>query len=157
MRVCHRSAGVPPRPYRRSGRTAVEAAIVINVLVVLLLAVFEYGRLVMVKQLIDNAAREGARLAVVSTDSSSGVTSAQIQSTVTSFLAGQTVNNLVVQVYQADPTTGNNIGAWNAAPFGSDIGVQVDCDFVPIVPVSAGIFPSTLHITARSLMRCEAN
>src|SRR4051794_15503661 len=97
----------------RSGRTAVEAAIVINVLVVLLMGVFEYGRLMMIRQLMDNAAREGARYAVVNTSSTSGVTTAQIQSTVTGYLAGQTVNNLVVQVYQADPTSGANIGAWN--------------------------------------------
>jgi Flp pilus assembly protein TadG len=134
----------------------VEAAIVIQVLVVLILAVFEYGRLIMVKELADNAAREGARVAVVSTNSASGVTTSQIQSTVTGFLAGQTLNNLVVQVYQADPTTGNNIGSWNAAPFGSDIAVQVDCDFVPILPVYAGL-PNALHITSKSLMRCEAN
>jgi Flp pilus assembly protein TadG len=147
-----RRAGLPPR----RGRTAVETAIVINLLFMLLLAVFEYGRLIMTKQLMDNAAREGARLAVVSTNSTSGVTTAQIQSTVTSFLAGQTVNNLAIQAYQADATTGNNIGAWNTAPFGSIVAVQVDLDFVPILPVTFNL-PGSIHLMSRSLMRSEAN
>lgn len=146
-----------PRWHPRAGRTAVEAAIVINVLLVLILAVYEYGRLIMVKQLADNAAREGARLAVVSTNPNSGVTTSQIQTTVTGFLGGQAVNNLNVQVYQADSTTGNNVGAWNATPFGSNIAVQVDLDYVPVVPVQFGITPAALHITAKSTMRCEAN
>jgi Flp pilus assembly protein TadG len=141
----------------RSGRTAVEAVIVLNVLVVLILGVYDHGRLIMVKQLADNAAREGARVAVVSTDPSTGVTAAQIQATTTGFLAGQTVNNLAVQVYQADGTTGANVGAWNAAPFGSNIAVQVDFDYVPLVPVNFGIMPSVLHVTAKSVMRCEAD
>jgi Flp pilus assembly protein TadG len=141
---------------RRDGRTAVEAAIVINVVVILLLGVFEYGRLIMMKQLADNAAREGARQAVVNTDPSSGVTTATIQATVTNFLAGQSLSNLVVQVYQADPTTGANIGAWNAAPFGSDIAVQVSFNYVPVFPIYGGL-PGTIQLTATSMMRSEAN
>lgn len=153
----------PPRPvppsrrrHPRAGRTAVETAIVLNVLLMLLLSVFEYGRLIMIKQLADNAAREGARLAVVSTNSSSGVTTSQIQSTVTNFLAGQAVNNLAVQVYQAD-ANGANVGAWTSAPFGSNIAVQVDLDYAPLTPAKFGMMPSVLHITAKSMMRCEAN
>jgi Flp pilus assembly protein TadG len=37
---------------------------VLNVFLLGLLGVFEYGRLVMIRQLMDNAAREGARLAM---------------------------------------------------------------------------------------------
>ena len=142
---------------RRRGVAAVEFAFVMPAILALLVGIWELGRLIEIQQLMTNAAREGARLAVVSTNSTSGVTTSQIQSTVTGFLAGQTVNNLAVQVYQADPTTGNNVGTWNSAPFGSNIAVQVDLDYVPIVPVNLGITPNTLHLTAKSMMRCEAN
>jgi len=145
------------RGHPRSGRTAVEAAIVINVLLVLLLSIFEYGRLIMMTNLIDNAAREGARLVVVNPAATTSLTTTQIQTVVTGYLAGQSVQNLVVQVYQADSTTGANVGAWNTAPPGTDIAVQVDFDYTPIVPVSLGILPSTLHLTSKALMLTEAN
>ncbi len=141
----------------RSGRTAVEAAIVINLLLVLLLSIFEYGRLIMMNNLIDNAAREGARLVVVNPAATTPLTTAQIQSAVTGYLAGQNVQNLVIQVYRADSTTGANIGAWNTAPIGADIAVQVDFDYTPIVPVNFGILPSTFHLKSKALMLTEAN
>jgi Flp pilus assembly protein TadG len=132
----------------------VEAAIVIGMLVTLLAGVCEYGRIIMLKQLMDNAARGGARYAVVSTSTASGVTTAQIQSYVTNLLANQSYNGLNVQVYQADPNTGANVEAWNAAPFGFDIAVQVDLNFVPAVTL---VFPAPVHLTAKSIMRSEAN
>lgn len=133
-----------------------ETAIVINILVVLLLGVMEYGRLIMTKQLMNNAAREGARLAVVNTDSASTVTRSQIQSTVTTFMAGQSYNNLNIQVFQADPVTGANVGTWNTTAFGSNIAVQVDLDFTPVFPIYGGL-PGAIHLTSRSMMRSEAN
>jgi Flp pilus assembly protein TadG len=138
----------------RHGRTAVETAIVLSIVFMLVTAVCEYGRLIMVRQLMDDAARQGARYAVVNTNSSSGVTTSQITTYVSNFLAGQAVNNLNVQVYQADPNTGANLGVWNAAPFASDIAVQIDLDFQPAVSL---IIPSPIHMTTKSAMRSEAN
>jgi Flp pilus assembly protein TadG len=141
----------------RRGVTSLEVAISISLLLTLLLGVMDYGRLTMTKNLMDNAAREGARLAVVSTSAtgtSTTLTTSQIQSYVTGFLAGQAVNNLNVQVYQADPTTGANIGAWSTAGLGANIGVQVDLDFKAICPL---VIPGTIHLTAKSMMRSEAN
>lgn len=153
-----------PRPGRRSrrrGSTLVETAIVLNVVLMLLLGICEYGRLIMVKQLMDNAAREGARLAVVNTGSAT-VMKADIQQSVTNYLAGQQSSyaNLNIQVGQADPASGAITGgtgeAWKAVPFGGGIGVQVDLDFKPAVPLTFGL-PSAVHLTARSVMRSEAN
>ncbi|MFO0930229.1 MAG: TadE family protein [Gemmataceae bacterium] len=52
---------MPSRNRRRRPAVAlVEAAVVLNVLFLLMFAVFEeYGRFVMFRQLVDNAAREG--------------------------------------------------------------------------------------------------
>jgi Flp pilus assembly protein TadG len=142
---------------RRRGRTLVETAIVANLMMVILLAVFEYGRLVMIKQIVDNAAREGARFAVVSTNTNPPTTVAQIQNVVTGFLAGQPLSNVVIQCYEADANTGNNIGTWNQAPFGEDIAVEINADYTPMVPSSFGILPATLQLYAKSVMRSEAN
>ena len=139
----------------RHGRTLVETAIILNVVVMLVMSVCEYGRLIMVKQLMDNAAREGARYAVVSTGSTSGVTTAQVQAYVLTFMAGQsTTPPPTVLVYQMDPTTGANLGAWTSAAFGSTIAVQIDLNFQPAVPL---VMPSAVHLTARSSMCSEAN
>jgi Flp pilus assembly protein TadG len=134
-----------------------EVAIVLAILVAIVLGVFEYGRLVMVKQVMDNAARSGARLAVVSTNTNPPTTTAMIQAQVTSALAGM-VQNPTILVYQADITTGANISNnWNAAPFGSDIAVEIDATYQPIVPTSFGILPNPLPLVSKSVMRSEAN
>ncbi len=142
---------------RRGGQTVVETALVINLLLLVILGVFEYGHIIMIKQLMDNAAREGARMAVVSTQTNPATTTAQIQSAVSGYLAGQPVQNLAINVFEANPTTNANIGPWTAAPFGVDIAVTVDADYQPMIPTSFGILPNPLHFTARSVMRSEAN
>ena len=80
-------------------------------------------------------------MAVVSTNTYPATTLAQIQSYVTSYLVGQPMNNLVIQAYEADPSTGNNIGLWSATPFGMNIAVQIDADYKPTLPTTFGIIP----------------
>ena len=55
----------PPRPRNRRGATLVEFAVVAPVMLLLVLALFEFGRLMMVEQIITNAAREGARRGIL--------------------------------------------------------------------------------------------
>src|SRR5438045_7831431 len=52
----------------RSGAVAVETAVVILLRVAIMFVIFEDGRFMMVRHIMDNAAREGCRLAVVSTN-----------------------------------------------------------------------------------------
>ena len=49
------------RPNRRRGVTIVEFAVVCTLCLMIFFGIFEFGRIVYVKQLMDNAAREGAR------------------------------------------------------------------------------------------------
>jgi Flp pilus assembly protein TadG len=142
---------------RRFGRTAVEAALVIPLVLMLILGAFEYSRLIMAKQIMDNAAREGARYAVVNTTNSSSLTTAQIQTYVTNYMAGQTLGSQNVSVFQADSTTGAFVSSsWNSASFGSAIGVTVTGNFTPIMPIFFGL-PGAIPLTATSVMRSEAN
>lgn len=144
---------LPRVPRRRRAATLVEAAIVLNVLFLLLFAVFEYGRFVMFRQLIDNAAREGARLAVVSTNN---LTTADIQAQVQTYMAGQALTSFTVSVYRIDPTTKANLGLWSDAAFGEAIAVDVTGQYAPMLP-SFGILPNPVSLSARSIMRSEAN
>jgi Flp pilus assembly protein TadG len=113
-------------------------------------AIFEYGRFIMMRNLIDNAAREGARQASIGT---SNLTTAQIQATVTQRLAGQAYGNLNIQVYMADASTGNNTGSWNSAQFRQPVIVDVSGDFTPMF--TFGFLPGTFTMRSKSMMRSE--
>src|SRR5262249_48705817 len=66
----------PCRLFRRNRRAAaaVEFAIVAPVFFLLVFGMIEYGRMVMVYQILTNASREGARVAVLDGATESGVT-----------------------------------------------------------------------------------
>ena len=140
---------------RRSAAALVETAAVVTVFLMVLFGVFEYCRLLFVRQMVENAAREGARYAIVNTNDSNLVTDTQAQ--VNARMGGHTsaVLNWNVQVYYAD-SNGNNLGAPQNAPFGSYIAVQIDCDYNPIVP-SLLWMNQTVHIRTKSFMCSEAN
>jgi Flp pilus assembly protein TadG len=161
----------PRRLVRRTGTTLVEMTVVLIPCFLLMLAILEYGRVVMMLQMINNAARTGARQAVVTPTSyvNPATATTQIQNTVIAALSNQPLQNLNVQVYQAD-TAGNNIGPWTSAPFGRNIVVQVDADFPNLFGLwsnpdgtkwsflpATGAAPNSLHLTAKSMMRGEAN
>jgi Flp pilus assembly protein TadG len=137
---------------RRRGATVVEYAIVISATFFLLLAVFEYGRFVMIRHLIDNATREGARLAAAGTTT---LTTPDIENRVTTALGGQQLGGLTVQVYESD-AGGSNVGPWTDASFGERIAVQIDCTYTPILP-SLGFLPNPVTLRSKSVMRSEAN
>ena len=140
---------------QRNGTTMVEFAFVAVVLFMLLFGVVEYGRFVALLQLMNNAAREGARAAVVG---QSTMTTAQVQSVVTNYLAGQNaeLQGLNIQVYQIDPSTGNNLGSWNNASFGQAIAVQINGTYSPILP-SFLFMGNSFSLQTRAVMYSEAN
>jgi Flp pilus assembly protein TadG len=119
----------------------------------LLLSVFDFGRLMMMQQLLENAARSGARLAVTNTTT---LATSNIQNYVTQCLSGQSLTNMTIQVYQVDPSTGNNLGTWSNAPLGSYIAVEIDGNFTPIVP-RLSLIPNPLPMAVKAMMICEAN
>jgi Flp pilus assembly protein TadG len=65
---------------------AVEAAVVLPLVVLLLSGVWEVGRLVQVTQILDAAARAGARMAAGGSNNGTPVTVAMVQQTVQSYL-----------------------------------------------------------------------
>src|ERR1700722_3059932 len=83
---------------QRGGATIVETAVVLLIAVVLTLAIYEYSRYFMLSQLVNNAAREGARQAVVSTNTQSTAT---IQNTVVQYLASQNYTNSSGKAFSA--------------------------------------------------------
>jgi Flp pilus assembly protein TadG len=143
----------PKLERKRPGAALVETAVAMIVCLIFLFAIFEYGRFVMMKQLLENATREGARQAVVTTNT---LTDTDIQNTVTAFLAGQPLTIASFSVYKADPTNGNPAGPWNSAAFGQSIAVDVTGTYKPILP-TFGMLPNPVTLKAKATMNSEAN
>ena len=138
---------------RRRGRTLVEMAFVLSICLMFLLGLFDFSRVIMIRQLVTNAAREGCRYAVVNT---STATTGQIQTYVTNYLCGQQIKSLTINVYEADPTTGANIGSWTNAGLTNSIGVQVTGTIGTMTPTFS-LLPSSLPVQATCVMSSEAN
>ena len=145
----------------RCGAVAVEACLVIGTLLILLFAIFEYGRFVMIKHLVDNAARQGARAAasgiVNDSNSFNYQTTTTVQTVAKSALAGQdaALTGLTIQVYLAD-ASGNNVGTWTNAAFAQNVAVEIDATYTPIFP-TFGLLPTNVPIFAKAIMQSEAN
>jgi Flp pilus assembly protein TadG len=143
------------RPTRPRGSVLVEASIVLPIFLLMLLGIFEYSRYVMVRNLVDNATREGARYAVVHVYDK---TTADIQAEVLKRLAGQDgqLASYNCQVFEANPATGANQGIWTNAAFGDWVMVQITGTYRPALPNFLRM-SSTIPVRAQAMMRCEAN
>ncbi len=150
-------------PVRR-GATVVETAFVLLVAVTLTLAIYDYGRYFMLSQLVNNAAREGARQAVANTNTQN---TAMIQNTVVNYLASQNFSDAGgtafsasdVVVLQVNPATGAAAtpdSNWYDASFGSTIMVQVNAKYTSLFP-NLGFLPTTVNLQGTAVMSSEAN
>ncbi|MBI4116017.1 MAG: pilus assembly protein [Candidatus Omnitrophica bacterium] len=61
---------------RMRGSVLVEAALVLPLFTLLFVGIIEFGRVLMIKQVITNAAREGARVAAINLDDDQALSSA---------------------------------------------------------------------------------
>jgi len=148
----------------RRGATVVETAFVLMIALTLTLAIYDYGRYFMLSQLVNNAAREGARQAVANTNTQN---TAMIQNTVVQYLANQNLKDSSgnafsasdVVVIQVNPATGAATSPdsnWYDAPFESAIMVQVNAKFTSLFP-KFGFLPTTVNLLGTAVMLSEAN
>ena len=95
-----------PTSARRQGAAAVELAFMIPIFLAMVLGIFEFGRAVMVRQVISNAAREGVRQGIIP-----GATVTQVTTATNSYLSkgGVSSGNLVVEVKNGSGTTVTNL------------------------------------------------
>jgi Flp pilus assembly protein TadG len=146
---------------QRRGATAVEAAMVLPIFLIFLFGIMEYGRYVMMRQVLTNAAREGARYTQIHTQpvTVAGVTAGNATSDVTNVvnraLAGQSLSGQSVQIYASD-AQGNNLGTWTNAQAGQSVCVQITGNYRAILPQLL-FMPTNIPVTARAVMRSESN
>jgi Flp pilus assembly protein TadG len=75
------------KPSARRGAAVVEFALIAPVFLALIFGIIEFGRMLMVEQILVNAAREGARAATIS-----GETDAQVTSVVSTYMANSNIS-----------------------------------------------------------------
>jgi len=112
-----------PDSLKRRGTAAVETALTLPILIAAVLGIVELGRGIMVSQILETAARNGARLAI-----NQGTTNAQVTSNVQTFL--QTTANIApANVTVAVADNGNGSASLANAAFGDTISVRVSVPF----------------------------
>ncbi len=91
----------PGRNCRRTRRGAavVEFAIVAPIFFLLVFGMVEFGRMVMVQQILTNASREGARKAVID-----GISDSDVQASVEEYLENASVSGATITVTTTEPT-----------------------------------------------------
>ena len=132
------------RSYRkkRRGAAVVEFAIVAPLFFLLLFGMIEYGRMVMVQQVLTNASREGSRQAVLD-----GSTTATVTTTVTDYLTNGGVTGGTITVTPDPP--GN-------AVFGDPVTVSVTIPFDQVSWLPSPMFLGGTNLTATTTMRRES-
>lgn len=124
----------------RKGAAAVEFALVAPVFVLLIFGIIEFGRAMMVQQILVNASREGARRAVLD-----GATADAVRQSVVDYLQKSSVKvpseNVLVS---PDPGTARN---------NQEISVSVSVPFADVSLVPPFIYDGDLR--ANTTMRSE--
>lgn len=126
----------------RQGAAVVEFAVVAPLLFALTLGMMEVSRMVMVKQLMVNASREGARLAVLP-----GSTTAEVLALVSQELTATSVNGVNIQVEPNDLAT---------AGVGTPITVSLNVEAATVSWVPTPLFSFNQTLSASTTMRKES-
>ena len=120
---------------QRWGAAVVEFAIVAPLFFLLVFGMVEYGRMVMVQQVLTNASREGARSAVLD-----GASATAVKASVVEFLEESAINSVTqdnVEITPADPSTAGS---------GDSVTVTVTVDFDDV-----SWMPSPMYLGGRQL------
>jgi Flp pilus assembly protein TadG len=126
----------------RRGTAAVEFAAVLPLFVLLMMGTIEFGRMVMVQQILTNAAREGARTAILGGSSVSAA-----EQRVQDYLTGAGLPTASVSV-TPDPAT---------AQAGEAITVSVQLSFESVSWLSEPMFLAGETMAANCVMVFETN
>lgn len=135
----------PMRPNRKPARTGaavVEFAIVGPLMIMLTMGMMEVGRAVMVKQVMVNASREGARMAILPSASSQTVI-AQVQAQ----LAASSINGTTVTI--TPPSLDN-------APAGTPVTVAISVNASQVSWIPNPAFTLNRTISTATTMRRES-
>ena len=118
-----------------------EFAVVAPVFFLLVFGMIEYGRMVMVQQVITNASREGARVAVLD-----GSTAADVSTAAEGLLSGASISGANISVTPNPP---------NSAVYGAPVTVAVSVNFNQVSWLPRPMFLGGRTLSATTVMRRE--
>ena len=135
------------------GAAAIEFAIVAPLLLALLFGIIEFAIALFDQAMITNASREGARAGIVF-NSGTPITDAEIRARVSNYLG----NHLISLGGSSSHTTDRNCEGMCTS--GDDLTVPVGYTYRflvlrPLVALMGGDLPSTLNLSATTVMRME--
>lgn len=144
---------ISKNPSKRRGAAMVEMAFVLPIFFMVVLGIIEFGRAMMVSQMVTNSAREATRLGIID-----GSTNATVSQWIKDFLvqsinvsAGDVTVDITVTAAAGNASPGNEIG--NSKPRDLvTIKVSVPFDKVSYIP---GTYLKGKTLTAQSAMRHE--
>lgn len=153
----------PSDYHRRSAAAVVELAVVLPILMMLILGIIEFGRLLMVAQLVTNTSREGARYAVQSDHTVSDIKQYNLDYLSAAGISPSAVavNEVAVQV----AASGSTPATWTALPDaanvnavtqGTPVRVRVNVNFSQVSWLPSGVFVgSGNQLSGITVMRKE--
>jgi Flp pilus assembly protein TadG len=120
----------------------VEFAVVAPLFLLLVFGMIEYGRCILVQQMLTNASREGARRAVLD-----GTSTHDVDTIVNNYLSSASIAEATVTVVPDPPSD---------AQFGDPVTVTVQIPFEDVSWLPAPLFLKNVTMTAVSVMRRES-
>ncbi len=137
---------------QRRGAAAVETGLVLVMLTSVIFGVFEFSRLFLDWNLLNNAARQGCRYAIANNTNTAVTTN--VQTIVTKYMAGQTASfsNFTVTVsgtHSGVSTPVNNLSAGDLLT----VTVSGTYKFMNIIPVVK--MSTNFTLTSSVIMKCE--
>jgi Flp pilus assembly protein TadG len=144
------------------GQALLEMALILPIFLLVFVSLFDLGRAVFVYNTLTNAAREGARLAIVNQDVPTIIARAKSQTAI----AELNVPNVTVKFYQInlDGTPDTSTTCPKSPPVVGQNYVAVDClavvtfeaTYQPITPIVSNLlFKTGVTFTAKSVLSVE--
>jgi Flp pilus assembly protein TadG len=137
------------------GAALLEMALTLPLLLLVCVGILEFGRAYQTWQVMTNAAREGARIAVLP-----GITNTDVTNRVQTYLVNGQLPNAASATVNIDRTQTISIGATGTAP-AAQVTVNYPFDFIVLDPIArlatgqGSATPSTLNMVASAMMRTE--
>jgi Flp pilus assembly protein TadG len=133
------------------GAALIEAAVTVPIILLISVGIFEFGRAYQTQQVLTNAAREGARIAVIE-----GTTDAEVRTRVRDYVTGGGLKTLT----DAQIPINRNV-ALTGSTTASTVQINYPFEFMVLNPVVRLVVPgdkttgAPITMTAATLMRNE--
>jgi len=127
----------------RAGATVVETALTLPLFILMGVGILEFGRGFMVQQMVTNAAREGARHAILS-----GANETDVANKVKDYLATGSINPAVVNV-SITPSSLQGVKS------GAQVKVRVQVHYTDVTWMPAPWFLGQTQLSSETVMRRE--